>query len=356
MRDPRESRQFRDHRDLGGRELRDDDLDHANSRQIRDRIRDTRARLDRTVDEVVDRLRPRSLANELADSLGFDGNQLRSRVMNVGGRVVDQMSQHAAPAALIGVGIVWLAIASRRDAHEADIDDEPYVRPFDRERYGFERDSMASASMVSDSMASDYGTDEHGGNRLRRALQRGQQAVERGRSAAGRAARSLQRGVRGARDGGRRTMEASRDAMRRASGSVRAAADKVRDVYDSSPLALGLGAAAAGIVCGLLLPRTRSENRAMGEWADDVKDRAREGARRAGQRAAEVASEAGAAAVEAAGDRVDRELERTAKGERSPTNAEQRGSDQRRAPNASPSATGFEPGGKEGRGPRPQQP
>ncbi|MBY0431736.1 MAG: hypothetical protein K2Q10_11100, partial [Rhodospirillales bacterium] len=105
---------------------------------------------------------------------------------------------------------------------------------------------------------------------------------------------------------------------RTASRQASVAADRSREMFNDHPLTAGMFALAAGAILGAVLPRTRSEDRMMGEARDQVIGQAREvgnetmyKARRVASRAAEAASEQGSELVrrtrEAAQDEASRQ-------------------------------------------------
>jgi ElaB/YqjD/DUF883 family membrane-anchored ribosome-binding protein len=61
---------------------------------------------------------------------------------------------------------------------------------------------------------------------------------------------------------------------------------------NENPLMVGVVGLAAGLVIGALLPRTRQEDRAFGQWADQVRDQGWRYAREATQRGREYMEEA----------------------------------------------------------------
>lgn len=294
-----------------------DEFEYADSDDIRHRIRQTRSRLDRTVDEVVDRLRPRTFAHELAEILNFDsedGARLRRRARSFGNRFVDQISANPVPTALIGAGVLWLAFGGRS---ESDYDHDRLDRDFE------ERGDAPWPS-------GEHGHGEHAGHgsrrgRMRERLGRMKESVketfggakERVGSAAARVGSAASRVGSGARGAADRTGAAAsslahrtRQVVDQSRAMLSSAAHGVRRTYRDTPLVLGAGAVAIGIVCGLLLPRTRTEDEAMGDYADEVKEKAARAARRAGRRASRAGAEAGAAAVDAATERLSGEAER----------------------------------------------
>jgi ElaB/YqjD/DUF883 family membrane-anchored ribosome-binding protein len=111
--------------------------------------------------------------------------------------------------------------------------------------------------------------------------------------------------------GTRRVSESARDMSSRAHERLGRAQDRLGDGYRQSrdylsnemhehPLAVGAAAIALGMLVGFVLPRTESEDRMMGEAADDVKEQVKD-------RAASVANDAierGQEVAQAAGEAV----------------------------------------------------
>ncbi len=71
---------------------------------------------------------------------------------------------------------------------------------------------------------------------------------------------------------------------------------------EKTPLAIGAAAIATGLLAGLLAPRTRTEDRLMGERSEEVKQRARDAAIEAKQRGQELAQDTAEAAKSAVAD------------------------------------------------------
>lgn len=241
---------------------RHEDLDDASSSEIRDRIDETRSRIDRTMDEFVHHLKPRTLAHELAQIADFDsefGARLRQRAANVGRRFVDEVEHNPVPLFLIGTGLAWMAVRGGR-------------------------------GRTGDGRETDGGT---AGAKLGRA-----------RAAAARGVANVKGAVSRGRETAAGAVASAKEKMSSAAGRVSAAAGSARHnverAWHNAPLAVGAGAAALGIVCGFLLPRTRVEDRALGEAAERARERAREAGRTAGSKAADAAA---SAAEEALGSR-----------------------------------------------------
>lgn len=98
--------------------------------------------------------------------------------------------------------------------------------------------------------------------------------------------------------------EATLDGARSAALAIRSGATRARhsakDATEQHPLLVGLGCAAVGLMAGLLMPRTRREDEAMGETAEEVRHRGYEMGREAVERGQEMASATASAAIERA--------------------------------------------------------
>lgn len=74
----------------------------------------------------------------------------------------------------------------------------------------------------------------------------------------------------------------------KAFGNVRGG---MQDYVSENPMVVGLVGLAAGLLLGALLPRTRRENEAFGEWADEVRNQGLRYAREAASRGREYVEE-----------------------------------------------------------------
>jgi ElaB/YqjD/DUF883 family membrane-anchored ribosome-binding protein len=82
-----------------------------------------------------------------------------------------------------------------------------------------------------------------------------------------------------------RARDQSMQQLRQARGSL-------ERFVSENPLMVGVIGLAAGLVIGALLPRTRPEDRAFGQWADQVRDQGLRYAREAAQRGREYVEDA----------------------------------------------------------------
>lgn len=87
----------------------------------------------------------------------------------------------------------------------------------------------------------------------------------------------------------RERMSHMRDRSMRTLGNVRGG---VQHYVAENPMVVGLVGLAAGLLIGALLPRTRRENEAFGEWSDEVRNQGLRYARDAAERGREYVEEA----------------------------------------------------------------
>ncbi|WP_210485195.1 DUF883 family protein [Microvirga antarctica] len=81
------------------------------------------------------------------------------------------------------------------------------------------------------------------------------------------------------------------DVRERSARSIRRAKGGVQEYVSENPMVVGLVGLAAGLLIGALLPRTRRENEAFGEWADELRHQGVRYAREATQKGREFVEE-----------------------------------------------------------------
>jgi hypothetical protein len=260
----------------------------TSSEQIRRDIRHTRGEMDETVDALEHRLRPRHLIDDLLESFrssgGGGGSGATESFKNAGHQVLDKLKQHPMPAALIGAGIVWLMLdddgRARRDDYRPRKWDVPaysgsYVdartgRPYDIEGYGegFGRHEGAQGSQEGGPSMTEQAADKLSGaaESVKGAAQSAAEKAGEWTGAARNAASSAARATRG-------YASTTSDQLSRGYETGKHYVARGMDEY---PLAMGAAAMALGVLGGLCLPRSRVEDRYLGDTADEVKARAGE--------------------------------------------------------------------------------
>lgn len=108
-----------------------------------------------------------------------------------------------------------------------------------------------------------------------------------------RQARGVRRTANRARQSAHRTGEQVRDGLA-------ASGQKARETFDAAPLAVGFGLLAAGVLAGVLLPRTRREDEWFGETSNQLKDEVIDKGEEAVARGRQVAAATAESAIEEA--------------------------------------------------------
>lgn len=320
--------------------------------RIHDDIRQIRSRMDDTIDRLSDRFSLRGLLDEGLDVLRSAGRHGESAGRTVGRKI----RENPLPLLLIGGGIAWLFLSGDDEEDEPTYGDpgargyateEQLVVPTGRQAHG-----MGAPAEIH--VPASTGGGKSGGSKLERAGEKAGEVKEsakekakqaasgalgkaagagvhlmHGASKAGEAVRGAGHAVKGAghraRQAGHIAVDAARHGAREAGSAARSATrrigrgfigagrtigegvergvDRTGDAYRAHPLAFGAAAAAAGILAGLLLPRTRREDELMGEESDDLELRA---SRRVRETVAHGA-ESAAAAARAAGEEAERQ-------------------------------------------------
>ena len=106
---------------------------------------------------------------------------------------------------------------------------------------------------------------------------------------AGEAAEQASDWARDQYERGSRQLDRARDQSMQ---QLRQARGGIERFVSENPLMVGVVGLAAGLVIGALLPRTRQEDRAFGQWADQVRDQGMRYAREATQRGREYVEDA----------------------------------------------------------------
>jgi hypothetical protein len=232
---------------------------NRSSGQIAADIRETRSRMDSTLDQLGNRLTPRSLLNSAFDwwespASGSQGS-VAARKAVVG--LARQARSHPMPALLIGSGIAWLI----SDAVGREDDTTRH-----RANSGTNRQSSYDDGMMDDAKGAASG-----------ALQ----SVKSKTSAIG---AKLHESTDHLSHQAHHAMDEGKLAVRRLTNEVKEGYQlgtrRFGRACDDYPLAVGVGFAALGVLAGLAIPRTRAEDEWMGERSDQLvqesKDKAEE--------------------------------------------------------------------------------
>jgi hypothetical protein len=295
---------------------------------IRADIERTRQRMSHTVEELGERLHPDRLKGQMKQNLhdatiGKAEHMARvavDRVDDTRHSIMDNVRENPIPAALVGIGLGWLYLNSRRDHHDSSSRDFRYDREYAAYRRGYspyERGFTTEfgRSGVADGEPGrpDYGEDrgaldraEDMGERVReRAGEAASHARERAGELAHRAQERVTEIANDVRDTAHEITDRTQEVIGTGASRARSVAsdlawqtrrgghrveDRLEHALRDSPLAVGAAAVAIGLAVGLSAPATRRESEMMGEKRDEMLDRAKDKTRAVSHRARDVAS------------------------------------------------------------------
>jgi ElaB/YqjD/DUF883 family membrane-anchored ribosome-binding protein len=290
---------------MGDGELEADEQDVAATRA---QIEQTRSELTETIDAIKEKLNPDRLVQQAKESVREAtvgrAQEAMSQAMDTaretvgsavdtareaGSTVMDTIRQNPVPYAMVGIGLGWLWMESRRQPRNDDRGrGYPNVPPFDdRLRYDLPRHQVRPAV----------------GETLREAQERvgevASQAQERAREVAGEM-----------KERAGEIVEQVKERAGTVASHVRSqvvehgseATDRFQRVLHENPVAVGVVALGLGAALGLLVPETPQENRLLGDTRDRLVDKTRQTAGDLAQKLQVVAGEAVDAASQAASE------------------------------------------------------
>lgn len=203
----------------------------------------TRGALDRTVEAIKDKMTPPQIFDEVMQGMGSAGTKL------VGG-LGDQVRENPVPLALIGLGLAWLVVGSRRSHSDyARYSDYEEPRSFASDGYGQAANYQGSKPSLKDRAAD---------------------AVSNARAKIGDAVSGI-----GDTPVAERAQALAGSAMDAADHAKRAAQQRLSETLDRDPLIIGALGLVVGAAIGAAIPATRVENRYAGPLRDKVVDKTR---------------------------------------------------------------------------------
>ena len=267
--------------------------DTRSSRQIRSDIRRTRAQMDETFDAIEDRLTPGELAHEAWSLVRGGSGGTVNRLWTIA-------KQYPVPAAIVGVGLGWMAYESAGGGQVTGSRGRYAARYADADAGERDRDAWSSERVVDD--ARDMASDAAGSVRraTEAATDKAGELADQARDAVGDVADSMRR--------------RASDWSRQASGlgdearhGIRQARAGFWESFEDQPLLVGAATLAAGFLVGFLLPSTPREDELMGRAKDSLVHDAVEKGKQVASAAAETVSQAAQAqglSAEALADKV----------------------------------------------------
>jgi ElaB/YqjD/DUF883 family membrane-anchored ribosome-binding protein len=279
--------------------------------EVEREVRESRARVERTLDEIQGRLSPGQLFDQAVTYFRQSGG--REFAQNFG----ESLKQNPMPVALVAVGLAWMMMSGRRS-----YDDDGYERStyWDDEIAGGEPEE---ASVYSTGYEPLYGSSqdwsaerEPGGedddgpgafdrarDAARRAKDTAEHVMHRTREAASGTLEGASTRAEALRRKARGGMASARRGVRGAGRYGRRAREGLVETFYEHPLVLGSIGVAVGAAIGAALPPTRTED----EWMGETRDRLKREAAEAGREQFAKARAAAGAAVGAAREEADRQ-------------------------------------------------
>ena len=222
---------------------------HRSPEEIQADIERTRANLDQTLTAIEHKLNPSELFDQGVDYLRHSG--AREYVSNLG----ESAKQEPIPLALVGIGLAWLMLSNGRSTTSAS-----HVTSEDLATH-----AKSAAGSVSDSVRGTMASMRDSASRTSHRLSDATHRIGQ-------------------------TASTARERASQMSASARHQAERMRHGYDrvvnEHPLALGAIGLAVGAVLAATAPRTRNEDRLMGEASRRAKDNVREAGKEQFERAA----------------------------------------------------------------------
>ncbi len=277
--------------------------------EIEHEIETERSQLQRTIDDLQDRLSLDGLMRSVTDGVSDNASE-------IGTTIARTVQRNPVPIALVGAGLAWLAVSNAR----GDRDDEHYAGSVD---YRGQRDYARGGRLGADPyLARKYGTDKMdeprgpvpggpdgdlgesnndspwdrvharmsgvrgrvsgamGGAKAR--LGKYRDGARRRGSEMGASAHQLREritdGTQGMSEDAKRRVVAARtrayEAQVKAEYYARQGREKASSFYEQQPLVAGAIALAVGAAIGGMLPRTQREDETFGAYRDDLMDEA----------------------------------------------------------------------------------
>jgi len=291
--------------------IRNEVAENPSSEEIRTDIKGTRREMDETLDELGERLHPRHLLDEVIDifrsspSGSASRDQIAHTSKRLGRTVANELREHPLPALLVGAGLVWWIVDGT-----ANGGDEEEIYPRRRRRAvpigsdWYAEDSALEGKRSPSSSRVDNDDDRSSAtDTVREMASSAGEKLSDTASAVGdkisEAASSVGETASDLGDAARRYSARGRRAVGRQAGVLK---DRFLAAGNEYPLAVGGVFLAAGLITGLLLPRTEPEDEWMGEASDELKEQTR----RKGEELVEKGKEAAARTADAALDEAEK--------------------------------------------------
>jgi len=202
-----------------------------------------------TLSELEQRLSPGQMLDRVMDAVKSHGGEF-------GDNLLTQVRNNPLPTIFAGIGVAWLMASSKtapRSGSYEDSDDGDSRSS----AFGSTRDAASSTfDSARDAASSAFDSSK---NAAKDAMGATKAAASSAADAAAQAAR--------------RVSDVTKSTMDTVAQASRAGAETMTDLYREQPLVLGAIAIVAGAALGAMLPSTESEDRLLGELAEETKSR-----------------------------------------------------------------------------------
>jgi hypothetical protein len=315
-------------------ELETGAAESTSSDELRSDIRGTRREMDQTLDQLGERLHPRHLLDDVLDLFrntpegSASRNQFTRTSKRVGRTLAAVLKELPLPALLVGAGLLWWIIDANTDDDDGEagveklerrrlergraapggLADMPYPPPY-RPHVGYDEPVPYPGGMIEESNG------DTGRSMKDKAADMASAAGDKISGAASAVGKKISDAASSVGDTmsdaassvGDRMADAGTSARRYSARGAQAVSrqasmlgDRFREASDEYPLAVGGAFLAAGLLAGLLLPRTEKEDDWMGETSDELKEQTRLKAEQVAERGKEAAVKTAGAALEEA--------------------------------------------------------
>jgi hypothetical protein len=246
------------------------------SAELEREVRQSRAEVEDTLDAIQDRLSPGQMADQFTHYMRENGGEF---ARNLG----QMVKQNPVPVMLVGVGLAWMMLGSRRELpRAADLFDDDDELGYDPGYAGARESWSAYEPGSASSWRADGDEEGRASAAARRAREGLSEAADRVRTGFDEAGEAVQ-------DAGARVGRLARGARSRAAGMGAGVARRARrtgararqygegwaQALHEHPLVLGTVGFAIGAAIAAALPASRREDELMGEASDSLKQRGR---------------------------------------------------------------------------------
>ncbi|HEY7299634.1 MAG TPA: DUF3618 domain-containing protein [Xanthobacteraceae bacterium] len=226
----------------------------STSERLEREVEQCRARISSSLDELRARMTPGQIVDQLVDYARDASGGMFFRNLQ------RQVIENPIPAAMVGAGLAWLAVATGRNATStpSNLRGQPgetmdQARASAQEWAGRAQETASSAGNQISESASQF--------------------ADRGR----RAAAGLQDAAASAYQTGAETANRAASAVRDSAASLRgraaSASQSIGSLFREQPLVLAGVGLAIGALLGAALPETEAEDRLMGQASGEIKER-----------------------------------------------------------------------------------